>query len=65
MKLSRTRKINISEVSQYVHDIELMSRLRARELASGNAGDDELARYDTAIECMQLVLIQLNQMKGK
>lgn len=61
MKLYKLKtKRDMAEIHQYVEDLKTVTNLRRHALSSGIGGEDELARYDTTLEVMQLVLIELN-----
>lgn len=50
---------DLAEISQYVHDLDMITKLRDK------APRVELERYNEAIKVMQEVLIYLNERLGK
>lgn len=59
MKLSRNKQQQFDEISQYVKDLEKVTKLRDHAMQHGTK--EEANEHQNTLEIMQKVLVQLNQ----
>ena len=59
MNLSKNTQTRFDEISQYVKDLEKITKLRDHAMQHGI--ETELANYQNTLDCMQLVLVHLNE----